>query len=327
MTNWMTIHWPAREDGLTPTIPDRVWLADGREAAGGELHAGDLVFVYQTQDGPPSLIEQADGTDRRVRRKKGRGGIVAIGEVQRALEKNEEWPIERFPDREDMWWCWQAPLRIHSSAGFVPRTEVCRILGYKENYSFKGWGKQHSGLDMITPAQAGAMRAVFRSGAPGPHPMPELDSTLSSRHGTGEESPEHRLLKEYVAASPADALGERGLRHMHTEYVFGHTGDRADIVLEDRFGCICGVEIEVVVGEGQLGGVLQAIKYRAMLECLWRRPCGEGRAILVAYSITENVRTIASEYGVECFEIDRDTVEADHRQRTAQRAHPRSVIG
>lgn len=68
-------------------------------------------------------------------------------------------------------------------------------------------------------------------------------------------------MKEYVAANPTDVLHEEGVRHLFTEYPFC-TNDQADVVLEDEFGRVIGVEVEVAIDENNIAGLLQAIKYR-----------------------------------------------------------------
>ncbi len=103
------------------------------------------------------------------------------------------------------------------------------------------------------------------------------------------------------------------------EHVFP-TGDRADIVLADRFGravaVAVAVEVEVDVGGNQNEGLLQALKYAVMLEPLYGRERGDSRAMLVAYTVTESMRALCAKYGVECVVLAREGVDAWHA------AHP-----
>lgn len=111
------------------------------------------------------------------------------------------------------------------------------------------------------------------------------------------------------AASPlvgnrgcADYWLPGGLTTAGIEYELA-TNDRADIVLWDRFGRIVGVEIEVLIADGDSVGLLQAIKYRRMLELVTRRNPGDSRSVLVAYGISDAMRELAERYGIECYII------------------------
>jgi hypothetical protein len=114
-------------------------------------------------------------------------------------------------------------------------------------------------------------------------------------------------LKEFIASDPETVLGESGLRHLETEYLFP-TGDQADVVLGDYAGRIIGVEIEVSVSDGQLEGILQAIKYRYMLEPIAKRNPGDSRAFLVAYAISTDMRAVCDKYKVESFIVSKNEV-------------------
>ena len=125
--------------------------------------------------------------------------------------------------------------------------------------------------------------------------------------GTGE-SKEHLLLKSYVALHPESVLNEPDVRTIKVEYQFP-TGDRADILLEDEFGRVIGMEIEVNVEDNQFEGLLQAIKYRYMSELITDRTPGDSRAILVAYRISQNMKCLCEKYHIQYIEIEKHIIE------------------
>jgi hypothetical protein len=195
----------------------------------------------------------------------------------------------------------------------VPRETLNRLLGYKPSNPLRGFGDQHSGLKRIDAATYLAIEAAFRAGRATPAPafplQPRAGGPPKGRPG-GEGEP-HRLLKEYVAGAPEAALGEAGLVLRMMEHPFP-TGDRADVVLDDRFGRVVGVEVEVAVGDLDPEGFLQALKYAAMLEPLYDREPDDGRAVLVAYAVSPGMRARCAAYGVECVEVAEATVRAWH---------------
>ena len=206
----------------------------------------------------------------------------------------------------EIWWCWHADLELISRSGFVPRKDVCKALGYSESYNFRGFGDAHSGLKKINAKVFEELCSLFLEGGRKAL-LPVIQSNEGNSYGGGGESDAHRALKHYVAKHCSDVFGEDGLKWVHTEYQFS-TGDRADIVLEDKYGRIMGVEIEVDVGKSDLTGTLQAIKYRWMLEVLRSCKHGDSRAALVAYTIDEEVKRISEAYNVECIEVSRSLV-------------------
>jgi RecB family endonuclease NucS len=194
-----------------------------------------------------------------------------------------------------------------SQSGFVPRRELAVILGYDPAYSFRGFGEQHSGLKKISEEEFKAIVERFNQAQPINLPEHPISPEAWKRWGTGEESDTHRKLKEFVAANPELALDEPGLCTLKVEYSFA-SGDRADIVLVDRFNRIVAIEIEPEVNASDEVGALQAIKYRFMLEWCTDRSLGDSRAILIAPKIHAKIRKKCAAYGVECYEISREEV-------------------
>lgn len=119
----------------------------------------------------------------------------------------------------------------------------------------------------------------------------------AGHRGSGE-SQVHLNLKKYIASNPSIILKEVGLRTLEVEYEF-LTNDRADIVLVDAHNRVVGVEIEPSVDDPDLDGPLQTIKYGYMLECAanWER--GDSRAILIAHSIADEIKTLCARYRIE----------------------------
>jgi len=306
MRYWLTTHWPPREDAPKDEKP-YVWLRDEEQAAGASLAPGDLVLVYQSRSGKTIVRERRDGSTENVRCLPGKGGIIYYGEVIGNLATVPGKQPDRYTDGRTSWWRWCAPLKILSRSGFVGCKDVATALGYAPTYSFRGFGQQHSGLGEISASEFQNLVAAFHAHRPIALP------SFSILHGGGPsgeggESSTHLFLKEYVAADPATALGEPGLKTQKTEYSLP-TGDRADVVLSDAHGRIVGVEIEPAVGASEIVGALQAIKYRYMLECVARRAPGDSRAFLVAHSIDPDMKKLCKSYAVDYFEIDKARVD------------------
>ena len=68
------------------------------------------------------------------------------------------------------------------------------------------------------------------------------------------------------------------------------------------------VEIEPSVNDSELAGPLQAVKYRYMLECATNRERGDSRAMLIAHSIADEIKTLCERYCIEWHEISREDV-------------------
>ncbi len=306
MAYWLTTHWPPRENE-PETEGSGIWLPDGREIPGSRLAPGDLVFVYQAGSGRPLIRQLPDGTTCRIRCRRGREGVVHLGRVRTSLTADQTTEPEQYADGTSIWWRWHSPVDVLTRSGFIPRKDLAEILGYKRSYPFRGFGEKRSGLRELTESEFFALREHFRSSRPlvlqkRPVPRRAHDGII------GLESDDHRVLKEFVAANPVHALGEPGIRTIAIEHPFP-TGDRADIVLADEHERIIGVEVEPAVGDSDDIGILQAIKYRRMLEWTADRAPGDSRSMLVAYRISGEMRRRCEQYDVECFEIPRRRVQ------------------
>lgn len=315
MNYWLTTHWPPRPGDVFP-MASHVHLPLGRETDGRDLRVGDRVVVYQSKDGPTRRRINPAGQIVDEACVAGRGGVLALCEVTGPLQRDADSVPEEYTDGHAIHWAFRAPLEVLSMSGDLPRERLNPLLGYSPKYMLRGVGSKRSGLLRITEAQFEAIADAFLAGrpavaaAPSPHPG----------HGGAGEGEPHRRLKEYVAYAPEAALGESGIRLLGIEHKFD-TNDCADVALLDRFARVVGVEIEVDVGDGQLVGLLQALKYAVMLAPVYDRHPNDRRAVLVAYSIAARMRALCDVYGVECVTIRRAVVDAWHLERGAKHAH------
>lgn len=101
------------------------------------------------------------GREEQVPCRKGRGGIVALVEVAKSASEPEGSLSESYSDGTTMWWRWYAPTEPVNTVGFVPREEVARLLGYKPQYSFKGFGEDKSGLGRLTEDKFKALLSAY----------------------------------------------------------------------------------------------------------------------------------------------------------------------
>ena len=149
----------------------------------------------------------------------------------------------------------------------------------------------HSGLKKIKEPEFKALAQAFHASRP--IELPSHTRARGHGHNRGGEGAIHCNLKNYVASNPAVAHKEAGLRLVKLEYEVA-TNDRADIVLVDQHNRIVGVEIEPSVTDINLVGLLQAIKYRNMLECVADREPGESRGMLSTRPVSPSLRVAMS---------------------------------
>lgn len=309
MNYWLTTHWPPRIDDDPNDIANGVWLPDGRESAGSDLKKGDKVLIYQARTGRPEIRKRLDGSEFIVPSIKGKEGIIAVCEAECEIFENEGSEPTKYVDGSEIWWRWHALLTLLSKSGFVPRERMNAILGYKPDYNLRGFGDLHSGLKKITEEQFNGLLTIFKGNV---ETLPYKTKIKANENigcgGEGGESPEHFLLKMYVATNPSKVVNESNIQTFGIEYPYP-TGDRADILLVDQFGKVLGVEIEVSINDDQFEGPLQAIKYRYMAEVMTTRKLGDSRAILVAYTVSDKMKSLCKEYDIQCIEVDRNIVE------------------
>lgn len=121
-------------------------------------------------------------------------------------------------------------------------------------------------------------------------------------NANGGEGPLHKSLKEFIAARPEIALQEIGLKTIQVEYPFV-TGDRIDILLEDKNGRLVTVEVEVDCYDTEIAGPLQCMKYRSLIAYLAETRVVEVRTVLVARSVASSVQKRCRSYDIQVVEI------------------------
>jgi hypothetical protein len=286
-----------------------VYVPDGHQANAKALQEGDLVFIYESGRGETEVLYDAFGN--RVLRKclVGEQAIVTVAEVADSLLKHPNWPVTKYVGGRTRWWCWHAPTRQESTNGRVSRERVNEIMGWKPGNRLRGLGKG-SGVIEVSADKAEALLDAFSGSGGGLSRLKKVEGRPFEYHvkPTGGESPAHLALKNYISKYPARVLKEQGLQLVKVEFRFP-TGDRADVVLMDSRGRVVGLEVELDVGDQDLPGVLQALKYRVMLELLIGCTPGEGRAVLVAHSVTQKIRKLCMEYNIEVYTVPASAVE------------------
>lgn len=123
--------------------------------------------------------------------------------------------------------------------------------------------------------------------------------TIVRKYGSTGEGKEHRKLKEWIAKHP-EVFGLDNIRKTEVEYVFP-SGDTADIVFQlskNRF-----VVIEIETGN-PLPGCYQVLKYK-VLKCVELGlpiTSNDVEAILVAWAIPGEVKSLCNKYGIRFLE-------------------------
>ena len=304
MKYWITTHWPPWENVPPTHSPYGVWIQDKKEHLINRVSPGDPVLIYETRNGRTQVRDLANGSTQQIACRRGREGIIALLEVTGPAERLNDSHEEHYTNGLKAWWRYCAPTKPINSAGFIPREVVNTALGYARNNVFRGFGDEHSGLKEVTPAVFNHLLQLFTSSSK-EHDKTEIIRYSGSRYGGGGEGPVHRALKDCIAADPEAILGEPGLTLYCKEFSFP-TGDRVDVLLQDRFGRFVAVEVEVCCDVLELAGPLQCMKYRAMISYLFRRPLEEVRCFLVAHSIHNDVCDRCSSHSIEMRVIPAD---------------------
>ncbi|MGO8749266.1 MAG: endonuclease NucS domain-containing protein [Thermoguttaceae bacterium] len=264
------------------------------------MQPGDLMFIYESKTGKTIVKKTAGGKLLHEPRRKGAEGIVALVEITSAPAEDVGKPPDTYSDGSQIWWRYKADGRVINSVGFVSRKALANLLGYSENYAFRGFGDQNSGLKKLSSTEYDAIHTAFLAS------QSDVKLALKKKRATGGmgggEGPVHKSLKEYIAAHPEEALKEPGLHMLDIEYPFA-TGDRIDVLLEDKNGRLVTVEVEVDCDDTEIAGPLQCMKYRAMLASLLDRRVSEVRTVLAARSIAGKVKKQCGDYDVEVVEI------------------------
>lgn len=301
MRYWLTTHWPRKEDQVIDKPPSGLWVQEDKRHLIDRVSVGDLAFIYESRSGPTVVRTYADGSIKRIRRRRGREGIVALVEVTDMAYQPEDSRPEQFADGHRAWWRYCALTRSVNSAGFIPRRRVNSALGFAHNYVFHGFGEEHSGLKEIPKRVFKRLLSEFKADTL-PDEAKRVRRAAGHCIGAGGEGPEHKALKLRIADDPARFLAELGLELWAVEFPMA-TGDKIDLVLKDALGRFVAVEVEVRCGVAELAGPLQCMKYRALLSYFFDRPIAEVRCILVAHSIHARVRGRCSAHSIETITV------------------------
>lgn len=307
MNYWLTTHWPPRIGDDPSGFEFGVWISDRCKKIGKDLHIGDQVLIYESRSGRTEVYDKPDGSTEYIGCQTGKEGIISVCETTTDVYELKNSKPSKYANGSEVWWRWHAELKLLSRSGFVPRKEINKILRYKSNYNFRGFGNMHSGLKNINKDEFNTLVDIFKGKITIQSNLVSKGTPNQSGFGA-EESKEHRNLKLYVAANPEVTLSEKGVTTLEVEYSFP-TMDKADIMLTDQFGKIIGVEIEVSVNDGQYEGLLQAIKYRYMGELITKRRPGDSRAVLIAYTVAPNMKHLCSDYNITCIEVNKHIVD------------------
>ena len=302
MNYWITVHWPPRTNDSNHDM-NGVFVPDRRQEAGKDLEIGDKILIFESQTGRTEIYKDLDGRIHHSPCRIGRRGIVAIVEAVTPLRNDPNTEITKYANGTEILWSWYAETKTIRDSGFVPAEQVNGVFGYKKRYNYHGFGTLHSGLKKITEEQYNAIVEIYKEGDNKKLKISHKFYPEGVSPQGGGESDEHKALKEYIAKDPSKALGLEGLKTIKIEYSFP-TGDRADIVLEDFEGRLIAVEVEIEQDKDIIG-LIQALKYKAMLAPMYERSNSEICAFLVAHKISNRVKKICRNYDVSYFEIDR----------------------
>jgi hypothetical protein len=229
-------------------------------------------------------------------------GVVGLVEAIEPPKQLAGSAPERYVGRSSVWWQYHAATRPVNTGGFIPMVDVVVMLGHEPKYNFRGYGGG-SGLKQIDrTAHERLLRAFVASSDT--DVASHLARPFQGSFGPGGEGPDHLALKQRIAADPAVVLGETGLRLVATEMPFP-TGDRIDVVLEDQYGRLVAVEVEVDCAADEVIGPLQCMKYRALLAYRFERDPLEVRMILAAHAVHAVVRAKCSRFEISVIEVTR----------------------
>ena len=321
MNYWLTTQFPALE-GRNSSKDWSVWLPHGRQRGGIDLKPGDQVFIYESKTGRTVIKKDVSGNERKIRSTRGRQGVVALVEATTAVEEDPSEEETEYAGGEKIWWKWKAQTKKIFTSGFVPLKTYLKIMGHSPKGFLKGYGESKSGLKKLTKEQFDQILTIFNESSglddsfdkllkAAKTDLSKIRKKAGGKWGGkgGREGNAHLHLKNYIAANPCLALNEDGMEVVKVEYHFS-SGDRADILLKDRYGQVLGLEVETNVKDDAYGmaGVLQAVKYRFMGALTEGNFYDDSRSILVAYSISRLIKKLCKKYEIETVEVPQKTV-------------------
>src|SRR3954447_22951635 len=126
MQNWLTTHYPHQEP---ETPPWHIYLQRQHRDAVKGIQRGDRVFFYEFAQQKP-----IKGSPRFP---PGAQGIVRVAFVSGPIYHRDT-AIE-YANGTVGYWSWGVPTDNEDTNGFVSRTTLCEILGYKPGYNLRGF--------------------------------------------------------------------------------------------------------------------------------------------------------------------------------------------
>jgi RecB family endonuclease NucS len=146
------------------------------------------------------------------------------------------------------------------------------------------------------PAEKGYLPRAFWE-----QPPVERKRRRGRAYGGREMSAEHKALQEAVATTPERFFGP-GFRLIAKEYPLP-TNDRVDVLLADQQGNLVAVEVETYPVEGEIAGVLQALKYPVMCAAERDMDLARARGVLIACELPSSLKGMCRRYGIETIEV------------------------
>ena len=140
---WITTQWPQLTNQFNNPKNQSLYLKpENSKVVEGQMMIGDIVFIYQSKTGPEEIED-----NRVFKRHQGVEGINQISIVSN-IKKEKDCFNLHFKDCSQNW-CEYAEMKTLNRNIFIPRKEICEILGYSDNYNLHGFGDSHSGIKKI----------------------------------------------------------------------------------------------------------------------------------------------------------------------------------
>jgi hypothetical protein len=144
MNYWLTVHWPEFADEKGKRIPDIEVKKNPKELGFFDLlKIGDIVFVYRTKTGDPSILPNGKKKYRPIKKTNGVEDIYTVA---------SGWKYRENPGIRT--WKWYANMEKTGYKGCIPRERVNEILGYARDNPFRKVGVGGCKLLLITEKQA-----------------------------------------------------------------------------------------------------------------------------------------------------------------------------
>ena len=130
------------------------------------------------------------------------------------------------------------------------------------------------------------------------------EKELKKRHRkyiSREEGDEHKSIKAHAIKNREKIFG-KGAEFFKEEYYFA-SSDRANLIFSMPEGKFIAVEVEVDVGDNDIVGLLQAIKYKYMFPVQENIHFNQVEGMLIANVISKKIKEICQKYNIFYYEI------------------------